>query len=247
MKSSFLNFDFRDVELSKPVDLFIVDPPYGHIIDNEYDQVDDLCNFLIYGMLKWMEEYSYPGTSAYIFGGTGKYKDRPFIEFASSLEKFTKWRIVNWITWAKRKGYGTQRNWMYAREEILFLVYDDKYPKYFNVPYRDEERSEEWKKRLKQKDVKYQPKSNNYRYSNVIYDINELFRNKFVTAEKPEKLYKLLIETSCPLDGYVVDPMCGSGTTGAVVKKNFPDMMCTCIEKDEETFDIAKKRILEID
>lgn len=247
MKSNFLNFDFRDIQLGKPVDLFVVDPPYGNIISDEYDKIDqnNLMKFL-WGMLDWMSEYSYKGTSAYIFGGTGKYKDRPFIRLASCLEEYTKWRIVNWITWAKRKGYGTQRNWMYAREEILFLVYDDKYPKYFNVPYRDEERSEAWKKRLSKQTDKH-PKSNKLRYSNVIYDINELFRNKFVTAEKPETLYKLLIETSCPQDGYVVDPMCGSGTTGAVVKKHFPEMFCTCIEKDENVFDIAKKRMSEID
>lgn len=235
-----INNDFRNVKLDMPVDLFIVDPPYGGIIKDEYDQIENLNKFLI-EMLNWMGEYSYSGTSAYVFGGTGKYKNRPFLQFALDLETKTKWRIHNWITWGKRRGYGTQKNWMYAREEILFLVYDAKQPKYFDVPYREEERSEEWKKRLSK--LKYKPKTDKMRYSNVIYDIKELFHNKLVTAEKPEKLYKLLIETSCPLNGYVVDPMCGSGTTGAVIEKYFSGYDYTLIENDKETYEIACNRL----
>jgi len=240
-----LNKDFRSVHLSKDVDLCICDPPYGRIIKDKYDHMEQDSLFeLLIDMLKWMGKYSKVGTSAYVFGATGTYRNRPFFRFAYELEECTNWRIHNVITWAKRRGYGTQKNWIYAREEILFLVYNAKYPKYFIPKHTDKEHTKEWKDRLK--NSKYKTKKAYYRRTNVISDINEIFGKRLVMSQKPRELINLLVETSCPSYGFVVDPMSGSGTTGAVIKSYHPDKKCICIEKDKETFNIAKQRIEEI-
>jgi site-specific DNA-methyltransferase (adenine-specific) len=120
------------------------------------------------------------------------------------------------------------------------LIHKAKKPAYFDVPYLEEERSEAWKKRLNAQE-KHKPKSNNLRRSNVFSDINELFRNKHVFAEKPTKLYEVLIKTSCPFGGLVIDPCAGSGTTAVVCKKLKRKYIC--IEKDLEIYNIMINRI----
>jgi DNA modification methylase len=221
-------------------DLWIVDPPYGQIVDDQYDQIEQisLVEQLI-DLLIAMEEKSDQGTTAYVFGGIGRYRNRPFFTFLTRLEYWTNWRLHNLITWKKRRGYGTQYNYIFAREEIAFLVLGKK-PKTFNVPYTTEKRSEAWMKRLSTK--KYAPKSLTYlRRGNVFADVNELFRDKLCTAEKPETLYKILIETSSNEGDLVCDPMAGSGVTGIVARelgRNF-----ILFEKDKTMFQIAKDRI----
>jgi DNA modification methylase len=239
-----LNNDFRNIKIKQPkVDLFIVDPPYGSIIPDRYDRLSENETLaFLYETIEWCSKCAKEGASLYMFGGVGKPENRPFFRFCGEFEKNTDWVGHNFLTWSKKRGYGTPYNWIFAREEILMMTYKAKRPIYFNVPYRDEERSEDWKKRLSKKDRPYQPKSTKLRYTNVIYDISEIFREKLVTAQKPESLIELLVKTSCPQDGFVVDPMCGCGITGKVAKRL--GIKFLCIEKDEETFEIAKKNIV---
>ena len=219
--------------------LFIVDPPYGRIVGDSYDAVDpeDLEDML-FSLASHLASRALEGATCYLFGGVGSYKNRPFFGFLHRVEKVTPWRIHNFITWKKRRGYGTQSNYMFAREEIAMLVLGKK-PTVFNVPYLEEKRSEEWNKRLSNK--KYKPKRNNMRRSNVFVDINELFRDKICTAEKPERLIEVLIETSSNKGDLVVDPMCGSGVVG-VVAKRLGRRYYLC-EKDEVMYRIAKDRV----
>jgi DNA modification methylase len=237
--------DYRNVEVSN-VDLFIVDPPYGKIVGDAYDQVStDQCVNILYEILDWASVGAKMGATMYLFGGVGTYNNRPFFKFLSEFESRSNWRMHNFITWKKRRGYGTQYNYLFTREEIAFLVYAAKKPACFNVPYLDAERSDEWKKRLSK--CTYKPKKNNYRRSNVFTDINELFRNQHagmknrVVAEKPEPLYEVLVETSCPATGFVVDPMSGSGTTAIVCGELGRRWLC--VERDPGVYDIARDRL----
>lgn len=235
-----IHSDFRDVKLQKKVDLFIADPPYGKVIKSKYDQISwQKLIDMYYELLDWCEQYSEKGTSLYIFGGVGTYQNRPFFQLCSELELKTKWRIYDVICWKKRRGIGSKYRHLFTREEIIFLVYDDIRPSYFKVQYLDEERSKEWSKRLES--LKYKPKSNNLRRSNVWVDISEIITDKFCRAQKPEKLYDVIIDTSCPNDGYVVDPFGGSGTTAVVCENR--GLNYTIIEKDEKMCDIIRQRL----
>ena len=238
-----LNNDFEKVVIKQPkVDLFICDPPYGDIIREKYDKLSEKQTIeFLYKTVEWCSKWAKEGTTLYLFGAVEKKKNRPFFKFCGDFENHTDWVGHNFLTWAKKRGYGTPYNWIFAREEIMMMTYKADRPAYFEVPYRNEERSEEWKKRLSKKDRIYQPLSNKLRYTNVIFDISEIFRNKLVTAQKSEPLIELLINTSCPKNGFVVDPMCGSGVAGKIAK--MLGIKFLCIEKDEKTFQIAKKNI----
>ena len=58
---------------------------------------------------------------------------------------------------------------------------------------------------------------------------------------KPIKLMEWLVKLVTPKDGIILDPFMGSGTTGIACKLN--DINFIGIEKEENYFEIAKKRI----
>jgi DNA modification methylase len=238
-----INADYKDIKFTKhKVDLFVIDPPYSGIIKDKYDKIskEDLIKEL-YSLLNWIEQHANDGATIYLFGGVGKPKNRPFLKFISEFEENTNFVLHNFLTWKKKRGYGTQYNYLFTREEIAMIIYNAKRPKIFNVPYLDEERSDEWKKTLKKREKNRQPKSTKLRRSNVFADINEIFQGHLVTAQKPAKLIEVLVETSSNKGSLVVDPMTGSGTTGVICQKL--ERNCICIEKDSETFKIMEKRV----
>jgi site-specific DNA-methyltransferase (adenine-specific) len=60
---------------------------------------------------------------------------------------------------------------------------------------------------------------------------------------KPLWLYSRLLDIACPKDGLVLDPMCGSGTTGVVCEAR--GLNYICIEKNDAYYAMAEKRIKE--
>jgi DNA modification methylase len=233
-----INKDFKKVQFKHKADLFIVDPPYGQIVKEKYDKLtEDECVDLYMDVAKWCSKHAKDGATAYIFGGIGKPKMRPFFKFLYTVEKETDWRIHNYITWGKKRAYGTAYNYLFTREEIAMLVKGDDKP-FFNVPYLDKERDKAWDKGFQ---TKYKSKSKFLRRTNVWTDITEIMQGLKCKAQKPTKLYKVMIETSCPVKGFVVDPMCGSGTT-AVICKDL-GINALCVEKDLEVYQTALARL----
>lgn len=60
-------------------------------------------------------------------------------------------------------------------------------------------------------------------------------------TQKPEELLKRIIIASTKIDDLILDPFLGSGTTAAVAKEL--NRRCIGIEKDDEYFDIARRRV----
>jgi site-specific DNA-methyltransferase (adenine-specific) len=58
---------------------------------------------------------------------------------------------------------------------------------------------------------------------------------------KPIEVMRWLIRLACPEDGLVLDPFCGSGTTGAAA--TLEERTFIGIEKDESFAEIARARI----
>lgn len=220
------------------VDMVLIDPPYGGIVSDSYDRIDEgACLDMLLNLSRLAESALIDGGTCYIFGGIGKFKNRPFLKFLSTVEERTGLKLHNVLTWKKRRGYGTQYNYMFTREEIAMLIKGDR-PRYFKVQRTSETRSVGWKRRLVS--AKYRPLSENMRVSNVITHINELFRGKLCTAEKPAALYHMLISASCPVGGIVLDPMCGSGTT--MVAAANAGVRSVLIDIDSDMIEITKAR-----
>lgn len=151
--------------------------------------------------------------TCYIWCGIGEKSDSLTPIKAAMIE--AGWTFKNLLTWRKQRGYGTQRNWMYVREECLMFVKGDDWT--FNVVYSDEERK-----------VTPNPehtKSKYKRLGNVWSDVRELTIGGYAeehlghSHQKPEELIRRLILASSNEGDLVADGHVGSGTTAAVAKK----------------------------
>ncbi len=193
------------------VDLVIVDPPYGKIVTETWDQT--------WSIRKQMELTSLifdalcEGGTAYVWGGIGKPgTPRIFFEWLSKLEIQYGFKIWDVITWSKKRAYGTSNRYLFTREECAMLVKGDK-PKTFNVPLLDEERG------YAGYNEKYPAKSKFLRRTNVWTDVSELFRGKIHPCEKPSRLAEIMIKTSSNSGDLVLDPMAGAGGVGVAAAK----------------------------
>lgn len=187
------------------IDLLFADPPYDL---GFWDWVK--------GWVELLPRILKPDASLYICCGIGEKSDSLSQMLPIVKELFT---FKNLITWKKQRGYGTQRNWMYTREEIIFAVNGPKY--IFNPQYGKEKRHGYGFANLK----KYPPKSAFKRVSNVWTDISEITKKTTTewlrdnVAQKPEALLERIILASSDEGDLVFDPFVGTGTTAIVAKK----------------------------
>jgi site-specific DNA-methyltransferase (adenine-specific) len=199
------------------VDLIVCDPPYGEILDEDWDhECYARLGALVSRLLK-------PGATAYVWGGIGTQASRPFLKWLSELEADRSLRLHNVITWSKKRAYGVQTNYLFTREECAMIVKGDK-PKTFNIPLLDELRG------YAGYNAKYPAKSEYKRRTNVWTDITELLRGKIHPAEKPSKLAEIMIRTSSNPGDLVVDLFAGSGSTG-VAARTVGQRRCVLFEK----------------
>ncbi len=243
--------------------LTIMDPPYGNIIDDEYDRYDkdhDLVKELV-TVSKVIGDLTVSGGALYVWGGIGKPGFRPFYKFMLECEEKTCWNLSNHITWKKKRGYGIQHNYLFTREELAFFIKGDvenphifnypitreelaffikgdiKHPHIFKVPLLDEKRG------YAGYNKKYPAKSEFLRRSNVWVDITEILKGKLVNAQKPVRVIEIPIETHTKEGDWVLDTYAGSGTTAiAAMNKNRKFII---VEKEKKEFGICIDRINE--
>jgi DNA modification methylase len=211
--------------------LIICDPPYGKIAKSGWEEKLPQ-QLLVSQMLKWLtelDELIEPGGAVYWWGGIGKVGYRPFYEFASKLEQHTSFEISNHITWRKRRGYGVQTNYLFIREECLYLVKGNyKKPRCFQVPYLEKKRG------YPGYNSKYPARSEYLRRTNVWDDITEILRGKVHEAEKPTELAKVMVGIHTEAGEWVLDPFAGSGSTALAcleLGRRF-----VLVEKDRDEF-----------
>lgn len=191
----------REVQRYTPFKLTICDPPYGEIVEGE--EWEDTADYSEW--FKHCASLSAQDATICMWGGTGKRNNRPFIEFAATVEKQNPaWQIKNWITWGKKRAYGVQDNYLYTREECLILTRGNPT---FNIPLLDRKRGYEGYNK------EYPAKSEYLRRTNVWTDIPELFKGKIHRCQKPDELYQVLIRTHSNQGDYVYSPCDGSCVT----------------------------------
>ena len=190
--------------------LLATDPPYGNIVSEDWDAITEeaLCEKLIW-LMQEMQKRMAKGTCAYVWGGIGKFKDRPFLKFLSTVEHQTDWFIKNLITWSKKRAYGTPSNYLFTREECAYLINGSEKPSVFHIPLLEKLRGYEGF------NAKYKAKSEFLRRTNVWMDITELFSGKTHPTEKPAKLFEIPILAHTEEGEFVVDLFGGSGACAA--------------------------------
>ena len=215
-------FDTIPLLPKNSVDLLFLDPPYNlskNFHGFQFNKTNDNAYFDY--LSSWFPQILAclkPNASIYL---CGDWKNT-----ASLYRIMNENAIVqNRITWQREKGRGAKANWKNATEDIWFATMSDTY--YFDVeavkqkrkviaPYRQDGKPKDWE----------ETSEGNFRLtfpSNFWDDISipywSMSENTDHPTQKPEKLLAKLILASCPVDGIVLDPFLGSGTTSVVAKK----------------------------
>lgn len=224
---------------SNSVDLIIADPPYFEI-KGEFDFVWENKEEYLKWTKKWLTEarriLKDTGTLM-LWGGVGP-KPLTFARVAIMIEDNKLFKIQNWITQRNSRGYGTKKNYMSAREDILFLTKTDSFT--FNIPYSEEKST--------RKDLGFdgKPRKNTHkRVSNVWYDIAEASQSSIERCDHPtvkaQKLCDRLIQTHSNEGDFIFIPFVGSGSEVISAVKNKRNVR-GC-ELSDKYFKLAQDRI----
>jgi len=196
--------------------LAIHDPPYNHVMFKRLPVKD-----FIAWCRPWIDntwQISKKDASLYIWMGADQ-KDhfQPLPQFMTMMAD-TEFLSRSFITMRNQRGYGTQKNWMAIRQELLYYT---KGKPVFNVQYTDIPKILRgyYKQVGGEKTENLQrSKSTNIRSGNVWVDIQQVFYRmpenvNGCYAQKPLKAIERIILASSEKDDIVTDFFAHSGTT----------------------------------
>lgn len=229
------------------VSLLAIDPPYYGISVEEWDHVwsdvHEYAQWLSRLLIDFWPKLT-PDGSVVFFGAIGFHGYRPLFETMRLLEaprsktEPSLYYARNMVTWAKRRAYGKEFDYLFCREEIAwYSVSRERDGVRFNKPYTQEKRGYDgW-------NTKYPAKSEYKRVSNVWADIPELMRPAR-SCEKPVPLMRRVVETHSHPGDLVVDLFAGLGATGvACIETGREFVGC---DSDAEAVRKANERMNEV-
>lgn len=204
--------------------LLVNDPPYNVVVGNantSHLSKVDLANYLVFTR-NWVENaltILADDAHFYVWMGADVQEGfQPLPDFMLLMREFTQLRPRNLITLRNQRGYGTQHNWMWVRQELLYYV---KGKPHFKVVYTDIPKVlrgyyKEVNGRLTENLER--SKSATIRPGNVWIDIQQVFYRMEENvpgcyAQKPLKAIERILESSSAEGELVVDFFAHSGTT----------------------------------
>ncbi len=201
---------------ASPPTLAIQDPPYNLVFGKKMPVAEfiEWCQNWISHCRSVLNKNS----ALYIWlGADQKNHFRPLPEFMSMMST-TDFKSRSFITMRNQRGYGTQQNWMAARQELLY--YTLGIPK-FKVSYTDIPKVlKGYYKEIDGRKLENieRSKSPNIRAGNVWIDIQQVFYRMEENvngcfAQKPLKAIERIIESSSSVGETVTDLFAHSGTT----------------------------------
>jgi len=218
--------DVNKIVNKEKTNLIINDPPYNVIVGNANTVnlskigLEDYMTF----SKQWIQNATHimsDDSHLYIWIGADLKGDfQPLPDLMILMRDFRELNPRNWITLRKQRGYGTQKNWMWVRQELLYYVKGNPnfnveaeytgipkilrgyYKKVNGVITENFDRS----------------KSQFIRASNVWVDIQQVFYRMEENvpgcyAQKPLKAIERLILSGSEMGNLVVDFFAHSGTT----------------------------------
>ncbi|MBR0128618.1 MAG: site-specific DNA-methyltransferase [Neisseriaceae bacterium] len=227
---------------NESINLIIADPPYFQIkgdFDFVFQNKEQYLNWCRKWLLECKRILKNNGTLI-LWGGVG-IKPLTFARLAIMIEDEEIFIRQNWITQRNSRGYGTNKNYMSAREDFLFLTKSKDYV--FNIPYTDEKSN--------RKDLGFngKPRKNTHkRVSNVWIDIAEASQSSIERCEHPtvkaQKLCDRIIQTHSNENDLIFIPFVGSGSEIiSAIKNNRRVFGC---EISKEYCQLAERRIGEL-
>lgn len=209
---------------SQKARLVVNDPPYNVKVGNantdnlfkvSLDEYLEFSKKWVKSAIDIMEEDSH----LYVWMGADYKNDfQPLPDFIILMRGFEEVEPKNFITLRNQRGYGTQKNWMWVRQELLYYV---KGNPEFNVVYTDiPKRLSGYYKVVdgKRTENLERSRSNTIRPGNVWIDIQQVFYRLEENvpgcyAQKPLSAIERIILTSSMESELVVDFFSHSGTT----------------------------------
>lgn len=236
----------------KRAQLVINDPPYNVVVGSANTQnlskidIKEYINF----SRKWVSNVCSilnDKASLYIWLGADQNDGfQPLPEFMIMMREFKELKARSLITMRNQRGYGTQRNWMSVRQELLYYVKGDHV---FNVVYTDIPKVlGGYYKKINGKvtDNFERSKSKFIRPGNVWVDIQQVFYRMEENvpgayAQKPLKSIKRIIEASSEKNNIVADFFSHSGVT--LLASEILGRKCYAMEIDPVFTELSIRRL----
>jgi len=232
--------------------LVINDPPYNVVVGNANTQnlskvkVDEYITF----SKKWVSNVISvldKNSALYIWLGADQNDGfQPLPEFMLLIRGFKELKSRSFITMRNQRGYGTQKNWMSVRQELLYYTKGDPHFKvnYTDIPkilggYYKEVNGEVT-------DNFERSKSEFIRPGNVWVDIQQVFYRMEENvpgayAQKPLKSISRIIEASSRKNDLVADFFSHSGVT--LLASELLGRRCYAMEIDPIFAELSIRRL----
>lgn len=216
--------DIKKIMGGRKAKLIINDPPYNVVVGNANTHSlfkMDLKEYICFSR-KWIKnavKIMDKDAHFYIWIGAD-YKDnfQPLPDFMIMMREFRELKPKNFITLRNQRGYGTPKNWMWVRQELLYYV---KGNPPFKVVYTDIPKILRGYYKVvngRLTENLERSKSNTIRPGNVWVDIQQVFYRMEENvpgcyAQKPLKAIERIILSSSGEKDLIVDFFAHSGTT----------------------------------
>ena len=225
--------------------LAIHDPPYNLVTfeERKLKEYIDWCREWIRITSSCLDEDS----SLYVWLGADQTKGfQPLPDFMIMMREFAEFKARSFVTMRNQRGYGTHKNWMAVRQELLYYV---KGNPPFEVQYTDIPKI----LRGYYKQVNGQvtenterSKSTNIRASNVWVDVQQVFYRMKENvsgcyAQKPLKAIDRIVSASSKEGDLVLDFFAHSGTTLISCQRH--NRRCFTIDVNPVFCEIAIRRL----
>ncbi len=234
------------------VDLFIQDPPYNIAVGNKNTNqlsrvnIDEYIKFSDEWIRNSLEMMSENGHLYVWLGADQKRGFQPLPEFMILMRKYEELTSRSFISLRNQRGYGTQKNWMAVRQELLYYTKGDPY---FKVAYTDIPKVlKGYYKTINGKitDNLERGKSDTIRPGNIWLDIQQVFYRMEENipgayAQKPLKSIERIIETSSKKGDLVADFFAHSGTTLIAAEKL--GRRCITFDRDPVFTELTIRRL----
>ena len=236
----------------KKAQLVINDPPYnvvvGKGISKNLSRVD-IEQYIQFSNNWVSNSISIMGNDASLYIWLGADQNdgfQPLPEFIILMREFDELKARSFITMRNQRGYGTQKNWMSVRQELLYYVKGDYV---FNVVYTDIPKVlGGYYKKINGKvtDNFERSKSKFIRPGNVWVDIQQVFYRMEENvpgayAQKPLKSIKRIIEASSEKNNIVADFFSHSGVT--LLASEILGRKCYAMEIDPIFAELSIRRL----
>ncbi|HPA47378.1 MAG TPA: site-specific DNA-methyltransferase [bacterium] len=204
--------------------LLVNDPPYNVAVGNSNTpslSKTGLSAYMIFSR-KWMDNcVRVMAEKAHFYiwlGADVRDNFQPLPDFMIMMRDIPQLRPRNFITLRNQRGYGTQKNWMWVRQELLHYIHGDPD---FTVQYTDIPKIlRGYYKNVNGKITENleRSKSGNIRPGNVWVDVQQVFYRMEENvpgcyAQKPLKAIERILQSSSKPGECVLDCFSHSGTT----------------------------------